>query len=73
MHTAATFRRLAAAECDRCRGRHFGDCDPACRFWAATAGPHARHSGGHHQPRQPRPWLGPVRHGLDLTELEIVA
>ena len=27
----------AIAECKRCQGRERGDCDPACRYWRATA------------------------------------
>lgn len=26
----------ARAECDRCKGRTFGDCSDQCRYWGLT-------------------------------------
>lgn len=51
------------AECQRCRGREHGDCDPACRHWRWTATQAewnaAGRRGDDYRPRTQIAWRGP--------------
>jgi len=61
--TASMMQREAEAECERCRGRICGDCDPACRYWRYTASDKERgeaaNNDGDVKLRGVRLWGGP--------------